>query len=114
MARPRKVIDLELLQKLAEIHCTQQEMSDILDISVDTLAARYSDVIKKGQSVGKKSLRRKLFELALEKGNLGALIWLSKQHLGMSEKIEEKVESKQETKIIYETEFGSAKESSGT
>ena len=33
----RKEIDEELLYKLAQIHCTMREMSDIIGVSQDTL-----------------------------------------------------------------------------
>lgn len=85
MARPKKVIDVELLKKMSHIHCTMSEMASMLNVSVDTLENRFSEVIKSARENGKMSLRRKLFEMALG-GNLGAIIWLSKQHLGMTDK----------------------------
>lgn len=87
MARPRKKIDPILVEKLAAIHCTITEIASVCDCSVDTLERRFADIIEKGKSKGKTKLRQGLWELA-SKGNLGALIWLSKQHLDMTDKTE--------------------------
>lgn len=84
MARPKKEIDEELLYKLAQIHCTMREMSDIIGVSQDTLKRRYADLIDKGKSEGKMRLRRKQIEVAMS-GNHTMLIWLGKQMLGQSE-----------------------------
>ena len=84
MARPKKEVDEELLFKLAQIHCTMREMSDIVGVSVDTLKRRYADLIDKGKSEGKMRLRRKQVEVAMS-GNHTMLIWLGKQMLGQSE-----------------------------
>ena len=84
MARPKKEIDEELLYKLAQIHCTMREMSDIIGVSQDTLKRRYADLIDKGKSEGKMRLRRKQIEVAMQ-GNHTMLIWLGKQMLNQSE-----------------------------
>ena len=84
MARPKKEVDEELLFKLAQIHCTMREMSDIVGVSIDTLKRRYADLIDKGKSEGKMRLRRKQIEVAMS-GNHTMLIWLGKQMLGQSE-----------------------------
>jgi DNA-binding XRE family transcriptional regulator len=91
MARPRKVIDESLLRKLAVIHCTQDEMASVLGVSTDTLQRRFAAQIKSGRDEGKMSLRRKMWEMALN-GNVSLLIWLSKNELGMTDKVEEKRE----------------------
>jgi hypothetical protein len=90
MARPKKNIDPELVEKLASIFCTMEDMSLILDCSVDTLERRFAEVIKKGRSKSKASLRRKQYEVA-QSGNVTMLIWLGKQHLDQSDKREETV-----------------------
>lgn len=85
MARPLKVIDEELLKKLAGIMCTDKEMADILGICVDTLKDRFSELINIARSQGKMSLRRFQYQAAA-KGNPALLIWLGKQHLGQTDK----------------------------
>ena len=84
MARPRKEIDEELLYKLASIHCTMQEMVDIIGVSEDTLKRRFAHIIAKGKAEGKMRLRRKQIEVAMS-GNAVMLIFLGKALLGQSE-----------------------------
>ena len=84
MARPRKEIDEELLYKLAVIHCTMQEMVDIIGVSEDTLKRRYAGIIAKGKAEGKQRLRRKQVEVAMS-GNAVMLIWLGKNLLNQSD-----------------------------
>ena len=84
MARPKKEIDEELLLKLAQMHCTMQEMVDIIGVSEDTLKRRYAGIIAKGKSQGKMRLRRKQIEVAMS-GNHTMLIWLGKNMLGQSD-----------------------------
>lgn len=114
MARPRKQIDEGLLRKLGAIHCTQEEMASVLGVSTDTLQRRYAAQIKSARDEGKMSLRRKMWEMALG-GNVSLLIWLSKNELGMSDKVEQKSEVKQETtEIVYQAEWGSTVEVKGS
>lgn len=82
MARPKKIIDYQLVEKLSHIHCTQEEIAEILEVSTKTLQrdAEFCRIYKKGINMGKMSLRRKQFESA-NKGNVTMLIWLGKQFL---------------------------------
>ena len=45
MGRPEKNIDHEIVEKLASIMCTMNEIATFVDCSVDTLE-RFADVIK--------------------------------------------------------------------
>lgn len=89
MARPKKVIDYELVEKLSHIHCTQEEIAEILDISTRTLQkdTEFLRIYKRGINMGKMSLRRKQFEAA-NRGNTTMLIWLGKQFLGQKDDAE--------------------------
>lgn len=95
MARPRKEIDFEHLEKLCNIFCTKDEICDFFGIDEKTLTARvkekfgvgFSDYYKKAANNGKISLRREQFKLAL-KGNATMLIWLGKNILKQSDKVE--------------------------
>lgn len=80
--RPKKVIDYELVEKLAHIHCTQEEIAEVLGVSVKTLQRNkeFCRIYKKGISSGKMSLRRQQWKAA-ERGNTTMLIWLGKQYL---------------------------------
>ena len=105
--RPVKYkIDPEMLEKLASIHCTNTEIAAIFGCDSSLLGkGKYSDIIKKGKEKGKMTLRRKMFETAMG-GNVTMQIWLSKQYLGMTEKVETVVESTNKTEIVYDTQFG--------
>jgi AraC-like DNA-binding protein len=99
MARPLKPVDENLLRKLAAIHCNQDEMASVLGVSVDTLHRRFAEQIKDARNEGKMSLRRKMWEMALG-GNVTILIWLSKNELGMTDKVEQKTDIKAEFKPL--------------
>lgn len=79
-------IDLDLVYKLAKIHCTNREIASIVGINIDSLQRLYRDVLEAGREAGKMALRRKMWSSALE-GNPTMMIWLSKQHLGMTDNI---------------------------
>tara|TARA_Y100001937_G_C7053510_1_gene300262 strand:+ start:133 stop:489 length:357 start_codon:yes stop_codon:yes gene_type:complete len=88
MARPMKVVDVETIKKLAQMHATFDEIAEFCGVSTKTLQRHYVHHIKKGRELGKISLRRAQFEKALS-GNVVMQIWLGKQHLGQTEKIEQ-------------------------
>lgn len=80
--RPRVKIDLELVEDLANIHCTIKEISGIIGVPATTLQGRddFRAVYEKGIENGKKSLRRSQFKLS--QTNATMAIWLGKQYLG--------------------------------
>ena len=88
MARPIKKVDTDAIQKLAQMHCTYDEIAEFLDVSTKTLQRNYVHLIKKGREMGKISLRRAQFEKAIG-GNVAMMIWLGKQHLDQKDKIEQ-------------------------
>lgn len=107
MARPKKEIDLETIEKLAAIHCTMEEIAAFCDCSVDTLERRFAEPIKRAKDKGKSSIRRKQWELA-QLGNVTMLIWLGKQVLGQRDKQELSTDGNG-LKIIVEDYSGKAK-----
>jgi hypothetical protein len=86
--RPKVVIDLEQAEKLGQLQCTYKECAAFLNVDESTLKGRgdFLTAFKKGQEVGKISLRRTQFRLA-EK-SAGMAIWLGKQYLGQTEKFD--------------------------
>lgn len=85
-----KNLDLVLIEKLATIHCTNTEIAAMVNCDQSLLSkGKYSLIIAKGKEKGKLSLRRKMFETAMN-GNISMMIWLSKQYLAMTEKVEQK------------------------
>jgi hypothetical protein len=112
--RPQIQIDWQEFDKLCYIQCTRREIADWFDCSEDTIEraclrdkglafALYFDQ-KKG--TGKISLRRKQYEIAMG-GNIAMLIWLGKQYLMQSDKVEQKSEVNNKIEMVYESEWGS-------
>ena len=87
--RKKIEIDYELVEKLAHIFCTKDEIAVILDVDRTTLIRdeKFSLAYEKGREGGKMSLRRMQIKLA-EKNSTMA-IWLGKQYLGQRDLIEE-------------------------
>ena len=86
IGRPKKEIDSDVIAKLSQIGCTQEEIGSVVGISARQLQRRYADLVAENKNIGKASLRKKLWEKAL-KGNDKLLIWLSKNELNMVDKI---------------------------
>jgi len=93
MVRPIKPVDENEIYKLAKIHCTNQEIASMCDISVDTLEERYSAVLKKGRDEGKSSLRRQQMRLIEECNSAPMAIWLGKVYLKQKEELHMSVEN---------------------
>jgi len=87
MARPKAIVDTEAIKKLAQLHCTFDEIAQFCNVSTKTLQRRFVHTIKKGREMGKISLRRAQFEKALS-GNVVMQIWLGKQHLDQRDRQE--------------------------
>ena len=90
--RPKKFVDLEMVERLAHIQCTHSEIASALGLSVDTLTRNpnFAEVYKRGAEGGRKSLRRMQFESA-NKGNVVMQIWLGKQYLGQTDHVTSEV-----------------------
>ena len=100
VGRPKLDIDAEQVTRLARLHCTMQEMADFFGCHRETLRENFSPQIDKGRSEGNISLRRKQWQMAVEKGNVVMLIWLGKQMLGQRNEI---IESDSNTPLpIYD------------
>lgn len=83
-----KPIDPEQVRALAAINCTYPEMCAVLGVSDETLRARFSPIIEAGRAIGRQSLRRAQWKAAVEKGNIQMLIWLGRQLLGQTDKLD--------------------------
>ncbi len=86
MGRRNKDVDEDVIAKLSQIGCTQEEIGAVVGISARTLQRRFSDLVSENKNIGKASLRKKLWERAL-RGDPKLLIWLSKNELNMVDKI---------------------------
>ncbi len=90
MARPKLKLDESLIERLAAIHCPITEIAAALNCSVDTLERNYAGLIAKGKERGRTSLRRTQWDAAM-KGNVVMMIWLGKQLLGQSDKMDKTI-----------------------
>ena len=91
LGRPRKVLDIELMEKLAYLNCTYEELASVANCSVDTIRremkrnATFSEAVLKGKAEGNISLKRQLRQMALN-GNIAALIFDLKNSCGYSDR----------------------------
>jgi hypothetical protein len=87
MGRPQiiRIQDEEQLKKLAEMQCSDREISLFFDVPLSTLHRHHSELIDKHRDIGRISLRREMWISAIENKNYKMQIWLSKQLLGMKE-----------------------------
>lgn len=95
MGRPRKEIDKAEFEKLCAMQCTRDEICGWFDVSQKTLEGwckrtygdTFSPVFNQKRSIGKISLRRAQYQAALG-GNTALLIWLGRNYLGQTDKVE--------------------------
>lgn len=97
MGRPKKNIDKTQFEKLCGLHCTKEDIASFFECSEDTVERwckrtykeTFAVTLKKYAASGNISLRRIQFKLA-EKSPAMA-IFLGKQWLGQTDKIEQTV-----------------------
>jgi len=91
----RKVMDWKQFNKLCGFQCTLEEIAAWYDCSVDTIerlvkkekGIGFAEYYQQKKKIGAVSLRRAQMQYALA-GNTALLIWLGKNLLGQTEKIE--------------------------
>jgi hypothetical protein len=106
MARPRKVVDFEKLSRICQYPMTNEDIAAIMDLSVDTIyraiksnyGIDFAEYKQQKQSSLRFTLLAKQIEVA-KSGNVSMLIWLGKQYLGQSDKVESRSETVNEVKI---------------
>ena len=79
-------IDVEQLEKLASLQCTDRELAAFFRCTTRTIEKRrkepaFKDALERGKAMGQISVRRGQMKL-LEGGNATIAIWLGKQLLG--------------------------------
>jgi hypothetical protein len=95
MGRPKLEFNFEIFEGLCRIQCTLPEIASVMQVSEDTVERRckehygetYAETFKKYSAGGKMRLRRAQFKIA-EGGNVPMLIWLGKNYLGQTERVE--------------------------
>ena len=98
------------IEYMANIHCTAKEMAGVMKVDEDTLnrlikehynVENFSEWYERYSASGKMSLRRAQFKSA-EAGNYTMLIWLGKQWLGQSDRVETTHSAEGELKGLLE------------
>lgn len=89
MSRRPATIDVGELEKLAAMHCTQEEVAAWFDVAKSTICTRlqrdpWKTAWERGWAKGNISLRRKQKEAA-DNGDRTMLVWLGKQWLGQAD-----------------------------
>lgn len=88
-------INQATFENLCSIMCTREEICSVLNVVDSTLwmwcketyGETFEKVAERFRNVGKASLRRSQFQLAEKNPTLS--VWLGKQYLGQTDKIEE-------------------------
>jgi len=86
MPRPKANIDMEELEKLCSMQCTDEEIAAWFGVSTRTVErrrknAKFREVMEQAKAKGRVSVRRNLFRQAAT-GNVAAAIFLAKNVLG--------------------------------
>lgn len=100
IGRPQIEIDWAEMEMLGEMQATLREISEWFKCSEDTIERAckrehgigFAEWIAQKAVKGKISLRRKQLEMAM-KGSIPMMIWLGKQYLGQSDKVEQKLDA---------------------
>lgn len=103
--RPRIEFDLEQVERLGLLQCTDNEIAAFFGCSRDTIANRkasdadFLDALEKGKDKGKISLRRAQWQSATN-GNITMQIWLGKQYLGQADRIKSSMDANLNTGVL--------------
>jgi hypothetical protein len=91
MAPRRTEIDLNELERLCAIQCTDEEIAAWFSVSTRTIERRrlepeFAEVMTRGKAKGRISVRRLQMKM-LEEGNATMGVWLGKQILGQADQV---------------------------
>ena len=120
LGRPKKQIDKDQFEKLCGMQCTEVEIAAFFDCDVSTLARwckstykrTFDEVSKKKAAIGKISLRRTQWKQAENSTRMA--IWLGKQYLGQTDKVETTINEISEDQREAVEEFLDASTDEGT
>ena len=106
--RPKIKIDWAEFDKLCTMQCSLREIAGWFDVSEDTIERRvvetfgitFAEQYDKKRARGKIALRRKQYDVAMS-GSVPMLIFLGKQYLGQSDKVEQVGELNNVIQLAY-------------
>lgn len=89
MGRPPKwtSIDPREVENYAMLGCSDRAIATLLDVDHRTIERHFSPQLEKGRERGNTLLRKWQWDAA-QKGNTTMLIWLGKQRLGQTDKMD--------------------------
>ena len=95
LGRPKKILDRELINELIDDQLSVRAISEITGIPNSTLQGSFRSKLKKRKSEAikkrvkkRKQLRKAQWKAAIKDKNPIMLIWLGKNELGQTDKIE--------------------------
>lgn len=91
MANKLKPVDANVVLELAKLCCTTEEIARACKVSKDTIERRFMDILNEGRANCRVSLRRKMFQIAMDDQNpkqTVMCIFLSKQILGFMDVVQ--------------------------
>lgn len=96
--RPAVPVDLNQVSELAQLGCSEADIAAVLGMSQRTFQRKKKASKKIGEAIeighGKMRFQLRMYQLqAAKKLNPALLIWLGKNHLGQSDKIEMKTDA---------------------
>jgi hypothetical protein len=94
-------IPQDQVEKLGRLGCSNREIGDFFSVTEGCIRRHFTRCLVKCRSERKAKLRQLMWESA-GKGNIAMQIWLSKNELGMSEKVEQTTVEKQTVKVILD------------
>ena len=114
--RPYKEIDKAQFENLCALQCTKSEICAWFDVTDKTLerwckrtyGAGFSEVFAAKRGKGVISVRRALYQNAVQKGNVKAQIFWLKNHGGMTDKITGEFSEKQTVEATVNTSIENA------
>lgn len=109
--RPLIEIDEALLERLTKLHLSKKIISDILQVSIDTLDRRFAVKMEQWQAESKGKIASVLFDEAVNKREPWALKALSQKHLDYSDKSE--VKSEMDINMTLADKMAKARERAG-
>lgn len=100
MGRPAKNIDPKLVEAFAKLGATNVDIADYCMCDEAVIRKRFSDVLAKARANRRIKLREMQWKSA-EAGSVAMQIWLGKQELGQTDKVEQKLLDTPTIKLQY-------------
>jgi hypothetical protein len=90
-------IDLDELERLSALQCTDEELASWFRVSTRTIERRrrqlkFAEAMERGKARGRMSIRRAQMKM-LEDGNATMGIWLGKQYLGQTDEVHHRIDN---------------------